>query len=209
MKTRRFLIALTGLMTCWQMALGQAAIDRIADELEQKGVECDKVVTRHPKTKKVTCIVKSYEFMSKDSNYANQLKKAFAKEAENATTEISEKGGREWTLIFDSDDCHMVYNLEIGKQTPDPKVELNIIINYGKKDRNVIMKGFGNGMESFDMEKFKNGLEQYGIDMEKFETDMQKFQGDMQKYQRDLQKRFKSQIEKEDIQKLANDSSCS
>ena len=208
MKTKRILIALTGLMACCQMTMAQAKIDRITEELEQKGVECDKVVTRDPKTKKVTSIVKSYEFYSKDGNYAKQLKKAFAEEAENATTEISEKGGREWTLIFDTNEYHMLYVLEIGKQEPDPKVELNIIINYGKK-KNVILKGFGNGLESFDTEELKNGLKQYGIDMEKFEIDMQKYQRDMQKFQRDMQKRFKSQTEKEDIQKLSNDSSCS
>lgn len=216
MKTRRILIALTGLMACCQMTMAQAKIDRITEELEKKGVECDKVVTRDPKTKKVTSIVKSYEFYSKDGNYAKQLKKAFTEEAENATTEISENGGREWTLIFDTNEYHMLYVLEIGKQEPDPKVELNIIINYGKKKKNVILKGFGNGLESFDMEEFKNGLEQYGIDMEKFESniqkyqrDIQKYQRDMQKFQRDMQKRFKSQTEKEDIQKLSNDSSYS
>lgn len=208
MKTKRILIALTGLMACWQMTMAQAKIDRITEELEQKGVECDKVVTRDPKTKKVTSVVKSYEFHSKDGNYAKQLKKAFAEEAENATTEISEKGGREWTLIFDTNEYHMLYVLEIGKQEPDPKVELNIIINYGKK-KNVILKGFGNGLESFDTEELKNGLKQYGIDLEKFEIDMQKYQRDMQKFQRDMQKRFKSQTEKKDIQKLANDSSRS
>ena len=176
MKGKRFFAVLAAMLAVSQLATAQAAIDRVAEELEQKGVECDKVVTRDPKTKKVKSIVKSYEFHSKDGNYVKQLKKAFAQEAENATTEISEKGGRELTLIFETDDCHMLYVLEIGKQEPDPKVELNIIINYGKK--NVILKGFGNGLESFDIEEFKNGLEQYGIDMEKFEIDIQKLAND-------------------------------
>ena len=132
MRTRQIIAAVMGLLACSQMALAQAKIDRVAEELEKKGVEYDKVVNRDPKTKKVIRTVKSYEFRSKDGKYAQKLMNAFADEAENATTEISEKGGREQTLIFDDGECHMIYTLEVSKQEPDPKVELTIIVSYGK-----------------------------------------------------------------------------
>ncbi|MBQ3630958.1 MAG: DUF5024 domain-containing protein [Prevotella sp.] len=132
MRTRQIIAAVMGLLVCSQMALAQAKIDRVAEELEKKGVEYDKVVNRDPKTKKVIRTVKSYEFRSKDGKYAQKLMNAFADEAENATTEISEKGGREQTLIFDDGECHMIYTLEVSKQEPDPKVELTIIVSYGK-----------------------------------------------------------------------------
>ena len=181
MNTRRIVMALVGLMAVCQMAKAQANIDRIAEELEQKGVECNKVVTRNPNTKKVLSVVKSYEFRSKDGKYAEKLKKAFAKEAENSSKEISEKGGREQTLIFDTDDSHMVYALEIGRETPDPKVELSIIITYGKqkpinvfspnfsdfniKDFNESMKKFGIEIDSVGMMKYDSGTKNFNFDI--------------------------------------------
>lgn len=200
MKTKRILTVLAGVLAVSQMAFAQASIDRIAEELEQKGVECDKVVSRNPKTKKMVSMVKSYEFRSKDGNYAEQLKKAFEKEAENATTEITESGGRERILIFDTDDCHMVYVLEIGKQTPDPKVELNIIIDYNKKKS----KGTSNikigdvsvfSIPDFDVKDFRDRMKQFDFDMKDFDFDLEKFNLDLQKYGIDIEK-YRREAEK-------------
>ena len=178
MKTRRVMAVVMGLLACCQMALAQAKIDRIAEELESKGVEYDRVVNRDPKTKKVTRIVKNYEFRSKDGKYAEKLRKAFADEAENATTEITEKGGREQVLIFDDGERHMVYTLEIGKQEPDPKVELNIIITYGKvhflmgSDLSGALSSMLSNIDTAElrrnMEELRSTIEKHGFDKEWF-----------------------------------------
>lgn len=172
MKTLRFVVVLMGLMASCPMVMAQAEIDRVADELEQKGVELGKVITRNPKTKKIVKMVKTYEFRSKDGKYAEKLKQAFAKEAENSTKEISEKGGREWTLIFDTDDSHMVYTLQIDSQKPDPKVELSIVVSHGKqKSVRVFSPNFG----EFDMDDFNEKMNEFNDKMNQFYFDMDSF----------------------------------
>lgn len=164
MKAKRIIMVMTGLIISCQISMAQAKIDRIAEELEKTGVECSKVISRDPKTKKVVSIVKSFEFKSKNGKWAERLKKAFAAEAVNATSEISEKGGRDWCLIFNDSIQHMIYTLEIGDQKPDPKVELNIIINIGKGLKNIL-----NGITgSLNMEGFEKDMEEFGREMEKF-----------------------------------------
>ena len=190
MTIRRFFIALAGLMAFAQTALAQAEIDRLAEELEQQGVELGKVVTRNPKTKKITKMVKTYEFRSKGGKYAEKLKQAFAKEAENSTKEIFEKGGREWTLIFDTDDCHMVYTLQIDSQKPDPRVELSIIITYGKQTS---IRIYSPNIDGFDMEEFSEQMKRFSFDMDSFKVNMEKYRRDAKKAGKELRKYFRSQ----------------
>ena len=190
MTARRFIIVLAGLMAIGQTALAQAEIDRVAEELEQKGVELGKVITRNPKTKKITKMVKTYEFRSKNGKYAEKLKKAFGKEAENSSKEIFEKGGREWTLIFDSDDCHMVYTLQIGSQEPDPRVELNIIITYGKQKS---LRIYSPNLGGFDMEEFSEQMKRFQFDVDSFKVDMEKIRRDAEKARKEFRKRIRFQ----------------
>ena len=92
--------------------MAQNHIDKIVDELEQKGVDASKVVKRDPKTKKPYSIVKSLTFYSKDSNYANRLKEAFRKDAEDAIEEKVEKKGNSYKLIFVDGDVKEFNNLD-------------------------------------------------------------------------------------------------
>ena len=134
MRQRTVWLAAVMLLVCSLQAGAQNRIEKIAKELEEKGVECNRVVSRNPNTKRITSTVKSYTFRSKDGVYAKKLEQAFAADAENSTTEVSDKGGREWTLIFDTSEQHMLYTLEVGKGV-NPRVELNIIIKPQQNQR--------------------------------------------------------------------------
>ena len=84
MKTRQLILTVVAALFTCSPVMAQSRIDKIVDELEQKGVDAKKVVKRDPNTKKPYYIVKSLTFYSKDSNYANRLKEAFGKDAEDA-----------------------------------------------------------------------------------------------------------------------------
>ena len=81
-------------------AIAQSHIDKIVDELEQKGVDISKVVRRDPKTKKIVSETKNLSFYSKDGNYANRLKEAFNKDAEDAVQENVNNRGNTHLLVF-------------------------------------------------------------------------------------------------------------
>lgn len=130
--------------------MAQNHIDKIVDELEQKGVDAKKVVKRDPKTKKPYSIVKSLTFYSKDSNYANHLKEAFRKDAEDAIEEKVEKKGNSYKLIFVDGKKRTTYYLNIQeRQDKDPRVDLKIYMQDGdvKEFNNLdgIMDFFGSG----------------------------------------------------------------
>ena len=71
-------------------------------------------------------------FYSKDGNYANRLKEAFKKDAENAIQETIYNHGNSHNLFFKDGTKSAHYNLSItpisGK---DPLVKLSIIIRDG------------------------------------------------------------------------------
>lgn len=185
----RILIAVMCLIGVGQEALAQAEIDRIAKELEQKGVECDKVVNRNPSTKKIVSEVRTYVFRSKDGNYARQLKKAFSAEEENSTTAITENGGRSMTLIFDTDGSHKVYRLEIGNESADPRVKLNIIYNDNKVK---VRRIYGMDVGGFDMQQFNEYMDQFGLRMDSFDINVEKIRAEAEKWRerfREQQKR--------------------
>ena len=104
MKAKHLILTVMAAFFTCSPVMAQSRIDKIVDELEQKGVDTKKVVRRDPKTKKPYSIVKSLTFYSKDSNYANRLKEAFRKDAEDAIEERVETVRREplTTLIFRS-----------------------------------------------------------------------------------------------------------
>ena len=95
MKTRQLILTVMVALIACNPVMAQNHIDKIVDELEQKGVDAKKVVKRDPKTKKPYYIVKSLTFYSKDSNYANRLKEAFKKDAEDAIAMLEEENDPE------------------------------------------------------------------------------------------------------------------
>ena len=150
MKAKQLILTVMAVFIANSPMMGQNHIDKIVDELEQKGVDAKKVVKRDPKTKKPYSIVKSLTFYSKDSNYANRLKEAFRKDAEDAIEEKVEKKGNSYKLIFVDGKKRTTYYLNIQeRQDKDPRVDLKIYMQDGdvKEFNNLdgIMDFFGSG----------------------------------------------------------------
>ena len=132
MKTRQLILTVMVALIACNPVMAQNHIDKIVDELEQKGVDAKKVVKRDSKTKKPYYIVKSLTFYSKDSNYANRLKEAFKKDAEDAIEEKVEKKGNSYRLIFADGKKKTTYYLNIQeRQDKDPRVDLRIYMKDG------------------------------------------------------------------------------
>lgn len=135
MKTKHLLLGCFFLllmsMYC-HTAAAQSNIDRIVKELEEKGVDTNSVIKRNSKSRKVYLIVKSLDFYSKEGKYAEQLRKAFEKDSENAVnTIIDRKGGKacgNCCLIFKDGKKKMTYTLNISGSGSQPLVNLSIII---------------------------------------------------------------------------------
>ena len=118
-------------------------IDKIVDELEQKGVDVSKVVRRDPKTKKIVSEVKNLQFYSKENNYANRLKEAFKKDAEVAIQESISNHGNNYHLIFKDGTKKATYQLIITPdEGKDPLVKLSIVIREGN-DHGFDLPGWG------------------------------------------------------------------
>lgn len=150
MKAKHLILTVMAVFFTCSPVIAQSRIDKIVDELEQKGVDAKKVVKRDPKTKKPYSIVKSLSFYSKDSNYANRLKEAFRKDAEDAIEEKVENKGNSYRLIFVDGKKRTTYYLNIQeRQDKDPRVDLKIYMKEGdvKEFSNLddIMDFFGNG----------------------------------------------------------------
>ena len=150
MKAKNLILTMVAALIVSSPVMAQSRIDKIVDELEQKGVDAKKVVKRDPNTKKPYYIVKSLTFYSKDSNYANRLKEAFGKDAEDAIEEKVEKKGNSYRLIFADGKKKTTYYLNIQeRQDKDPRVDLKIYMQDGdvKESNNLdgIMDFFGSG----------------------------------------------------------------
>lgn len=150
MKAKQLILTVMAVFIANSPMMAQNHIDKIVDELEQKGVDASKVVKRDPNTKKPYSIVKSLTFYSKDSNYANRLKEAFKKDAEDAIEEKVEKKGNSYKLIFVDGKKRTTYYLNIQeRQDKDPRVDLKIYMKDGdvKEFNNFdgIMDFFGSG----------------------------------------------------------------
>jgi hypothetical protein len=196
------------LITC-SPVMAQSHIDKIVDEIEQKGVDVSKVVKRDPKTKKPYSITKSLTFYSKDSNYANRLKEAFRKDAEDAEQESVSNKGNNYRLIFVDGKKKTTYSLNIQEQKDkDPRVSLKIIMRDGNvketDDYDIMNSLFGtgaielngidgllDGLGNIDMDKFGRDMEKWGDD---FGRKMEKFGKKMEKYGKDMEKKLDQKV---------------
>ena len=208
-----FLTMVAALIIC-SPVMAQSRIDKIVDEIEQKGVDVSKVVKRDPKTKKPYSIVKSLTFYSKDSNYANRLKEAFRKDAEDAEQESVSNKGNNYRLIFVDGKKKSIYSLNIQEQQDkNPRVSLKIVMRDGdvKETDNydIINSFFGtgaidlnsidgllDGIGNVDMEKFGRDMEEWGEDfgrkMEKFGKKMEKFGKKVEENKKRIEKKNKN-----------------
>ena len=203
MKAKNLILTMVAALIACSPVMAQSRIDKIVDEIEQKGVDVSKVVKRDPKTKKPYSITKSLTFYSKDGNYANRLKEAFRKDAEDAEQESVSNKGNNYRLIFVDGKKRSIYSLNIQeRQDKNPRVSLKIVMRDGdvkeNDDYDIINSFFGtgaielngidgllDGLGNIDMEKFGRDMEKWGEDfgrkMEKFGKKMEKFGKDIEK----------------------------
>ena len=205
MKAKNLILTMVAALIACSPVMAQSRIDKIVDEIEQKGVDVSKVVKRDPKTKKPYSITKSLTFYSKDSNYANRLKEAFMKDAEDAEQESVSNKGNNYQLIFVDGKKKSIYSLNIKEQQDkDPRVSLKIVMRDGdvkETDKyDIINSFFGtgaidlngidgllDGLGNVDMEKFGRDMEKWGED---FGRKMEKFGKKMEKYGKDMEKKL-------------------
>ena len=202
MKAKNFFLTMVAALIVSSPVMAQSRIEKIVDELEQKGVDASKVVKRDPKTKKPYSIVKSLTFYSKDGNYANRLKEAFKKDAEDAEQESVSNKGNNYRLIFVDGKKKTTYSLNIQEQQDkNPRVSLRIIMRDGNVKETDSYDGFLNnfsidlngidglldGIGNVDMEKFGRDMEKWGED---FGRKMEKFGKKMEKYGKDMEKKL-------------------
>lgn len=204
MKAKNLILTMVAALIACSPVMAQSRIDKIVDEIEQKGVDVSKVVKRDPKTKKPYSITKSLTFYSKDGNYANRLKEAFRKDAEDAEQESVSNKGNNYRLIFVDGKKRSIYSLNIQeRQDKNPRVSLKIVMRDGdvkENDNYDIMNSFFgtgaidlngidgllDGLGNIDMEKFGRDMEKWGED---FGRKMEKYGKKMEKFGKDLEKR--------------------
>lgn len=204
MKAKNFILTMVTALIACSPVMAQNHIDKIVDEIEQKGVDVSKVVKRDPKTKKPYSITKSLTFYSKDGNYANRLKEAFRKDAEDAEQESVSNKGNNYRLIFVDGKKRSIYSLNIQeRQDKNPRVSLKIVMRDGdvkeNDDYDIMNSFFGtgaielngidgllDGLGNIDMEKFGRDMEKWGED---FGRKMEKYGKKMEKFGKDLEKR--------------------
>lgn len=176
MKAKNLILTMVAALIACSPVMAQSRIDKIVDEIEQKGVDVSKVVKRDPKTKKPYSITKSLTFYSKDGNYANRLKEAFRKDAEDAEQESVSNKGNNYRLIFVDGKKRSIYSLNIQeRQDKDPRVSLKIVMRDGNvkenDDYDIINSFFGtgaielngidgllDGLRNMDWDKYGRGL---------------------------------------------------
>ena len=214
MKAKKLILTMVAVLISCSPVMAQSRIDKIVDEIEQKGVDVSKVVKRDPKTKKPYSITKSLTFYSKDSNYANRLKEAFRKDAEDAEQESVSNKGNNYRLIFVDGKKRSIYSLNIQEQQDkDPRVSLKIVMRDGNikeaDNYDIINSFFGtgaidligvdgllDGLGNVDMEKFGRDMEKWGEDfgqkMEKFGEKMEKFGKKVEENRKRIEKKNKN-----------------
>ena len=179
MKTKSLILTMVATLFTFGSATAQSHIDKIVEELEQKGVDVSKVVKRDPKTKKVVSETKNLSFNSKDGK--------------DAVQETVNTHGNTILLIFENGTRNAHYNLIITPNSgKDPLVRLNIIIRNGNNKGNDL-PGWGarviplEGLEQFEFnekdleklsdEEIKNFIKfqlQMGTSHSKIVTDLMK-----------------------------------
>ena len=178
MKAKNLILTMVAALITCSPVMAQSRIDKIVDEIEQKGVDVSKVVKRDPKTKKPYSITKSLTFYSKDGNYANRLKEAFRKDAEDAEQESVSNKGNNYRLIFVDGKKRSIYSLNIQeRQDKNPRVSLKIVMRDGdvkeNDDYDIMNSFFGTG--AIELNGIDGLLDGIGnIDMEKFGKDLEK-----------------------------------
>ena len=217
MKAKSMILTMVATLFTFSSATAQSHIDKIVDELEQKGVDVSKVVKRDPKTKKVVSETKNLSFYSKDSNYANRLKEAFKKDAEDAVQETVNNHGNTYLLIFKNGTKSAHYNLIITPNSgKDPFVRLNIIVRDGD-DKGYDLPGFGarviplEGLEQFEFnEKDLEKLEKLGNNIEKWSVQFGKRMENFGKdFEQKMKKAKKEALHKADSIKMAKKAQAS
>lgn len=112
-------------------AMAQQRINKIVDELEEKGIDVNKVVKRDPKTKQIVSEVKTLTFYSKEAKYANRLREAFRLDAEDSVSEVVRNHGNHYVLTFKDGKQTGTYMMTISGEKDKPKVSLHIVIKEG------------------------------------------------------------------------------
>lgn len=144
---------LTTLVVCLMVsaaAFSQQKIEKIVKELESKGVESSLVVKRNRDTKKVYMRSRKYDFISKNSNYANQLLAAFKADADEADEAYINAPGKQNTLVFYEGSSKTIYKLNVRrKSNEDPRVTLEIVtrdtsVKPNKGDLDILTIDMGN-----------------------------------------------------------------
>ena len=168
---------------CSINATAQSHIEKVMDELENNGVDVRKVVKRDPKTRKVYSITKSLSFYSKEGKYAQRLKEAFKKDAEDAVEEVTSNHGNHYVLKFVEDNKYYTYSLSISEgKDGNPLVRLSMVMGEGagpvwgalNLDGLESLKDLGNQ----NWEKFGNDMERWG---EEFSKKMEKIGEEIEK----------------------------
>lgn len=129
--------------------MAQRPIDKLIDEIEQKGVDVNTLVKRNEQ-KQVYFTSKKLVFISKDGKYANKLMTAFKESEDQATTINRNKRGttQYYTLTFNQGEKKMIYRLSV---TAANRVSLSYTLRDGNvkpsKDEEGFFDSFGEMFE--------------------------------------------------------------
>lgn len=129
MKVRSLMMTMAALLIC-NCAVAQSHIMKVVDELEKEGLTASKTIRRDPATKQIAFVWYTFTFYSKGGKYAEKLKEAFRKDAEDAVTETIQ--GITHTLYFQGGDYYCLKVSKAKDKEGSPRVELTI---YQKGDK--------------------------------------------------------------------------
>ena len=122
-------MTMAALLIC-NCAVAQSHIMKVVDELEKEGLTASKTIRRDPATKQIAFVWYTFTFYSKGGKYAEKLKEAFRKDAEDAVTETIK--GITHTLYFQGGDLYCLKVSKAKDKEGSPRVELTI---YQKGDK--------------------------------------------------------------------------
>ena len=171
--------------------MAQQHIDKVLDELEQKGVDVTTVVKRNDK-KQIYSQVKNFSFISKDGKFARELEDAFSKDAENASSESKSKsnGNITYTLIFKGEKKKEIYVLSIAQ-----KEGKNPVVNVSVTFRDNSVEGSTNNLW-FDGDIFGiMGGDKFQIQMDSLKENIERWKDSYIKQKDNLNKSKKLSME--------------
>lgn len=139
MKTKHLIIAFLSIILISVFDCGTASaqsdIDRIVNEIENKGADVNSVIKRNKRTKRIYLEVKSVSFLSRGDIYARQLIAAFDKDSQYCDNVSKSRNGSDRldvniNLIFREGKMKSIYSLSIsGNRTPH-----SVSVSIVKKD---------------------------------------------------------------------------